>query len=147
MIHIINEFCIITFWGYIYSKGYVDYFSPIFQGLRLFKGLCLFRTLEQVFLLSRLCMGKSKSYQCNAIIEIRHSLRLYKYFGFFNLFDNCSLLFNLSKQILFFISSSPGQSSRPDYHNTSRFDGDPSMQRGSIPQISAFLDQNKKWSR
>ena len=28
---------------------------------------------------------------------------------------------------IFFLSSSPGQSSRPDYHNTSRFDGDPSM--------------------
>ena len=32
--------------GYAYSRDYVYYFCQKFQGLRLFKGLCLFWSLE-----------------------------------------------------------------------------------------------------
>ena len=35
--HNITKFCIVTIWGYLYSKSYVCYFSQIFQGLGLFR--------------------------------------------------------------------------------------------------------------
>ena len=35
----VTELCIITIGGYVYSRGYVNYFSHIFKGLRLFRTL------------------------------------------------------------------------------------------------------------